>query len=192
MRPAEANLRIGGLLDRRFARLRGEMERSKERSLYEVARLLDAAGVPYALIGGVAVQIWSAEPRTTLDIDVAVDSYEALPSEQMRRAGFEHTGRFEHFDNWRGPDGATVQFTDAPAMAGAIRDAERHALSDVSLRVAPVVELVRAKLRASADTARRRSKRVMDLADALALALGEQVPEALAKLDPAERRRLEE
>ena len=47
---------------------------SKEQPLYLVAQLLERERVPYALIGGVALQLHSEEPRTTLDIDVAVPS----------------------------------------------------------------------------------------------------------------------
>jgi hypothetical protein len=37
-----------------------------------VADLLNRGGASYALIGGVAIQIRTTEPRTKLDIDVAV------------------------------------------------------------------------------------------------------------------------
>lgn len=189
MRSVDSTLQIGDRLDGRFALLRGEMDRSKERSLVEVARTLAAEQVPYALIGGVAVQIWSAEPRTTLDIDIAVLSYDSLPREALARAGFALEARFEHSENWKGPDGTPVQFTDDATLAAAVRGAEVRSLADVVLRVAPVLELVRAKLRASEDPARRRSKRLMDLADACGLA--EQHPEVLSRLDERQRRQLE-
>jgi hypothetical protein len=189
MRPAEVTLRIGDLLDSQFALLRGEMERSKTRTVAELARILAEARVPYAVIGGVAVQLWSADPRTTLDLDVAVLSYDDLPRDALTQAGFAFGRRFEHSENWTGPDGAPVQFRDDPAFAQAVRLAESLSLEGHALHVIPVFELIRAKLRASGDPARRRSKRLMDLADAVAL--GEQHPDALPGLDPAERRRLE-
>ena len=37
------------------------------------------SGTKYALIGGLAVQLWGEEARTTLDIDVAVSGYEEIP-----------------------------------------------------------------------------------------------------------------
>ncbi len=37
----------------------------------EVARFLDAQGVPYAVIGGLALQHWG-EPRFTRDVDLTV------------------------------------------------------------------------------------------------------------------------
>jgi hypothetical protein len=188
VRSVEETLRIGDRLDQRFAQLRGEMARSKERSLVELARLLERAGTPYALIGGVAVQIWSTEPRTTIDVDVAVGSYDALPRDALRAAGFTGDERHEHSENWVGPDGTPVQFTDDPAFAEAIARAETHPLGGAVLRVAPVTEMIRAKLRAGRDPARRRSKRLMDVADATALA--EQHPEATCSLTADERREL--
>src|SRR5262249_42977250 len=178
--------RIGDRLDRRFAELRGEMPTSKVRTLTELARVFEAEGVPYALIGGVAVQIWSAEPRTTLDVDIAVRSYDDLPRAALRRAGFVRGRRFEHSENWTGPDGAPVQFTDDAAFAAAVRQAKPRALGGVKLRVAPVLELVRAKLRAARDPARRASKRTIDLGDARALC--EQHAPVVRRLSIADRR----
>lgn len=190
MRTVEQTLQIGDQLDRRFAQLRGRVETSKRRSLVELARVLDAADVPYALIEGVAVQIWSAEPRTTLDIDIAVASYADLPRDALRAAGFVYGGRFEHSENWTGPDGAPVQFSDDPAFGGAVARAVPHAIGDYSggLRVASVTDLVRAKLRAARDPARRRSKRLMDIADAVGLT--EQHRASLAELSADELRQL--
>ncbi len=185
MRSIQQTLRIRDRLDQRLAQLRGEMATSKEKSLIELARLLAAARVPYALIGDVAVQIWSAEPRTTLDIDVAVASYDDLPHDAMRRAGFVLGERFTHPESWTGPDGTPVQFSDDPAFADAVARALPHPLGDTALRVASVLDLVRAQLRAAVDPARRRSKRMIDLADAAALT--EQSPPILQALTPEER-----
>jgi len=153
-----------------------------------VARVFQAGRAQYAVIRGVALQLWSADPRTTLDLDVAVASYDDIPRAALEAAGFVRGRRFAHSENWTGPDGAPVQFTDDPAFAAALRRPEKRRLGDVVLHVAPVVELIRAKLRAADDPARRRSKRLMDIADAVALA--EQHPAALKKLTPDERRRL--
>jgi hypothetical protein len=185
MRTVAKTLAISDALDRRFAQLRGEMATSKERSLIELARLFAAERVRYAVIGGIAVQIWSAEPRTTLDIDVAVVSYDDLPRDAMRRAGFVVGERFEHSENWTGPDGTPVQFSDDPAFSQAVAHATSHPVGDTVLRVAAVLELVRAKLRAARDPARRRSKRLMDRADAVALT--EQHPFVIEALSAADR-----
>jgi hypothetical protein len=57
-------------LDRQWFWLRGEMERTKRPALLALARVLAGAGVPYAIIGGIALQVHQTEPRTTLDIAV--------------------------------------------------------------------------------------------------------------------------
>jgi hypothetical protein len=67
-----SKLEIAFELDRRWRLLRGEMEGSKRSALIELARILAEAGVPYAVIGGVALQIHQSDPRTTIDIDLAV------------------------------------------------------------------------------------------------------------------------
>ena len=188
MQSADQTVRIGDLLDSQFALLRGEMEKSKARSLAELARVFGAADVPYAVTRGVAVQIWSKEPRTTLDVDVAVLSYDTLPRTALKTAGFVPGRKFAHSQNWTGSDGAPVQFTDDPAFAEAVRRPEKRQLAGLSLHLVPVLDLVRAKLRAAADPATRRSKRLMDLADACALT--EQHPKVSRRLTPVERHQL--
>lgn len=165
------------------------MERSKEDALLELARILEEQGVPYALIGGVAVQIHSRDPRTTLDIDIAVLTYEDLPVAELEAGGFSRRRRFEHSENWSAADGTPVQFTDEVMLADAVRRAEPLTFGGRVLRVATVVDLVRAKLLAARDPRRRRSKRLMDIADAQGLV--EDHPEVRASLTDAERQLLD-
>ncbi|MFZ5468556.1 MAG: hypothetical protein ACOZIN_03875 [Myxococcota bacterium] len=177
------------LLDRRWHLLRGEMEQSKKPALYLLAKVLAEARTPYAIIGGIAVQVHQAEPRTTLDIDVAVLDRSALPRELLQSAGFKMTGQFEHSENWLGPDSTPVQFTDDAQLRDAVGRAEGIPLEDVSLRIIRAGDLLRAKLRAAADSARRKSKRLQDLADAEALV--EKEPALQETLTPQERAQLE-
>jgi len=146
--------------------------------------------VPYAIIGGIAIQVHQAEPRTTLDIDVAVATYGQIPRTQLEEAGFTLTGRFSHSENWTGPEGTPVQFTDDPALREAIARAEEVELEDVRLRVLRRIDLLHEKLRAAADPARRRSKRLQDLADAQGLI--EATPALLEELTGEERAVLEQ
>jgi hypothetical protein len=178
-------LEQGFILDRQWFWLRGEMERTKRPALLALARVFAEAEVPYAIIGGIALQAHQAEPRTTLDIDVAVAAYALLPRAQLEAAGFTCTGRFSHSQNWIGPEGTPVQFTDDPALAEAITRAEEVELEDVLLRVIGRGDLLHAKLRAAADPARRRSKRLQDLVDAQALL--ESTPLLTQELSAEER-----
>lgn len=145
---------------------------SKERALIQLAALLEENGVRYAVIGGVAIQIWTAEPRTTRDIDVALRSYDDLPAAALLAAGFLHEGRFAHSDNWRSPGSepsrqrTAIQFTSDPLTANAVDRAELYdILGGPKLRVASLVDLLHLKLEAACEPERLPSKRTSDLAD---------------------------
>jgi hypothetical protein len=178
-------LEEGFILDRQWFWLRGEMERTKRPVLLALARVFAEAGLPYAIIGGIALQVHQAEPRTTLAIDVVVAAYSLLPRAQLKSAGFYCSGRFSHSENWIGPEGIPVQFTDDPELTAAISRAEEVELEGMHLRVIGRTDLLHAKLRSAADPARRRSKRLQDLADAQALI--ESTPPLEQELSPEER-----
>jgi hypothetical protein len=165
----ESPLEIGFSLDRRWHHLRGEMEQSKKPALLVLGRVLAEEGVRYAIIGGIALQVHQDEPRTTLDIDLALLDRAAIPAARLEALGFRRTGSFPHSESWVGPESTPVQFTDDPALAGAVERAADFALDDVTLRVIGKADLLREKLRAGTDPARRRSKRLQDLADAQGL-----------------------
>jgi hypothetical protein len=166
---------------------------SKETPLRLIAELLERERVPYALIGGVAVQLHTQDPRSTLDIDLAVPSYADVPRTALLDAGFEHTGRHDHSDNWRAPGPGPLKQRTAIQFSAedvGIAEAVEHARTidleiGVRLRVATVADLIVLKLAAAAEPMRRPSKRQHDLADVLAL-LEEhpevETPELLAKL----------
>lgn len=178
-------LDIGFLLDRQWHALRGEMETTKRPALMALARVLADAATPYAIIGGIALQVHRAEPRTTLDIDLAVPTFDVIPRPQLRAAGFSPRGRFAHSENWLGPEGVPVQFTDDPALASALDRALEIEVAGVRLRVIGRSDLLHEKLRAGSDPARRRSKRLQDLGDAQALL--EETPALRMEMTEAER-----
>jgi hypothetical protein len=180
-----SGLAHGFLLDRQWHWLRGEMEESKRPSLLTVCRVLRDSRTEYAIIEGLAVQIHQREARTTLDIDVAVLSRESIPTDALTAVVFRFHERFQHSENWYSADGTPVQFTDDPMIARAVAHAEEIRIEDVALRVIRVVDLLHEKLRAGSDPARRRSKRLQDLADAEALI--EASPELAEELSPDER-----
>ncbi len=180
-----SGLETGFILDRQWHWMRSGMEQSKKPALLALGRVLFQTGTPYALIGGLALQVHQAEPRTTVDIDFAVLDRGAIPQAELEAAGFQRTGQFEHSENWLGPEGTPVQFTDDPALAAAVARAEEIQLEGIPLRVIVRADLLHAKLRAASDPARRRSKRLQDLADAQGLL--ETNPELAAGLTPEER-----
>ena len=178
-------LDIGFRLDRQWHALRGDMEATKRPALVALARVLAETGTPYAIIGGIAVQVHRAEPRTTLDIDLAVPRLEMIPRAQLQAAGFRPGGHFSHSENWLGPEGTPVQFTDDPALAPALERTIDIELDGVRVRVIGRSDLLHEKLRAGSDPARRRSKRLQDLADAQGLI--EETPALRPELSEAER-----
>jgi hypothetical protein len=159
------------------------MQQTKEPTLLAVAKILDEAGVLYAIVDGVAVQIHLPEPRTTLDIDIAVAG--GVPRGKLIVAGFTLAGTFAHSEDWRGPDETPVQFTTDPALSGAISRADTVEGAGVRLRVIRRIDLLHEKLRSGSDPARRWSKRLQDLGDAEALL--EADPSLSQELTPAER-----
>ena len=194
-----SRLAVGFRLDSLWAETVGiNPSDTKERPLRLVADLLNRAGVSYALIGGVAVQIRTTEPRTTLDIDVAVPRFDDIPRAALLAAGFDHTGRHEHSDNWRAPAAGpgslrtAVQFSaEDVGIAEAVSHAELTDLANgLRMRVATPADLIVLKLAAAAEPRRRSSKRQHDLADVVALMEeypGLRTPETLARLREVRR-----
>ncbi len=144
---------------------------TKEAALGQLADLLEKERVRYALIGGIAVQLYTEEPRTTRHIDLAIASYDDIPTIALERAGFEHEGRFDHSDNWREPGSAprkqrtAVQFTADTLTPGSVERAQTFEFSDMRFRVVSLQDLVLLKLDAAEDSRRRPSKRRSDAAD---------------------------
>lgn len=163
---------------------------TKERPLRELAAVLEAAGTPYALIGGMAIQIYSREPRSTKDIDIAVPTFADIPREALERAGFTHEQKFEHSDNWRAPGmGAkkqrvAVQFSaeDVGIPEAVTRAIHTQVDAGLRIRIVTVPDLALLKLFAAAEPSRRKSKRLADYADVVRLLeehpeLGTELPD---------------
>jgi hypothetical protein len=135
---------------------------------------LDAAGVPHALIGGLAVGVVTGVPRATLDVDLAVPSdtnRDALEG-AMAAAGFRLAGAHPHSLNFRHASGEPVQLAMDPEFDPMIGRADSLQVADIQVRVVTRDDLIAMKRRASQDPARRRSKALRDQAD-VALLLGD-------------------
>jgi len=180
-----SGLETGFLLDRQWYWMRGEMEKSKKPALLAVCRVLNETGTAYAIIGGVALQVHHPDPRTTIDIDIAVLDRNAIPRDALTTAGFSERGSFEHSENWTAPDGTAVQFSDDRALASAIVLAEAVPLDGVTLRVMRMLDLLHEKIRSGTDQSQLKSKRLQDLCDAMALI--ETYPDVERLLSGSER-----
>ena len=156
---------------------------TKEGALRQLISVLEASHTAYALIGGVALQLHSEEPRTTLDIDLAVTTFLDIPVAALKSAGFEHEQRFPHSDNWRAPGSeprtrrTAIQFSaEDVGIAAAVEHARSVEIDGMTLRVAIPADLVVLKLAAAEEPRRRAKKRRQDLLDILTLV--EDHPEA--------------
>ncbi len=150
---------------------------TKEGALRAVAQVLEASGTPYAVIGGVAMQIYSEEPRTTLDVDVAVARFDDIPREALLKAGFVHEGRQQHSDNWRAPgqqpkkERTAIQFSaEDVGIDDAVARAQMVDAGGYRIRLASPADLLVLKLAAAEERTRRPSKRRIDLLDIINLA----------------------
>lgn len=188
-------LRDSYALDRFYGETMGlQVGDTKEGPLRALAALLEASRTPYALIGGVAVQLHSREPRTTRDIDIAVLTFADVPRQALELAGFVYEGRFPHSDNWRAPGPGTrtertpVQFSaEDVGIADAVARAQVIDVdAGLRLRVATAPDLVILKLAAAEEPRRRSSKRQQDLADVTKLV--EEHPEVSKALPDVEQR----
>lgn len=190
---AEYRLQEGFALDRRYAFLMGIPQRDKESAILEIVRVFEETRTPYAIMGGVAVQIHTKEPRTTLDLDIALKSKDDIPAEALLAAGFKHEGNFQFSDNWRAPGPAprkhrtAVQFSADALTAEAVDHAGTVMLGDVELSVVSPKDLVILKLAAATEPRRRKSKRITDYGDVIRLleehpGLEEQIPGIKADL----------
>jgi hypothetical protein len=160
---------------------------TKEEPLRRVISVLETTGTPYAVIDGVAVQLYSREPRTTLDIDLAVTTFDDIPREALIKAGFEYDGRYEHSDNWRAPgprprsERTSIQFSaEDIGIAETVQRAQQVDVGDMHLHLASVEDLLVLKLAAAEEPRRRPSKRRQDLLDVVTLA--EEYPEVAVTL----------
>jgi hypothetical protein len=166
---------------------------TKEQPLRAVIAILEASGTAYALIGGVAMQLHSQEPRTTLDIDLAVKTFADIPRDGLTKAGFIHEGRHRHSDNWRAPGAGprtqrtAIQFSSEDVgIDAAIARARTVDAGGFELRVASPADLVVLKLAAAEEATRRPSKRRQDLLDIVTLV--EEYPEAAAGVRKLQQR----
>jgi hypothetical protein len=166
---------------------------TKEEPLRRVISVLEASGTRYAVIGGIAVQLHTREPRTTLDIDLAVTKFDDIPADALAESGFEHDGRHEHSDNWRAPgsgprsERTAIQFSaEDVGIADAVAKAREVDIASLRLHLATVADLLVLKLAAAEEPRPRPAKRRQDLLDIVTLA--EEYPEAASILPDLKER----
>ncbi len=141
---------------------------------------LRAAGHPFCLVGGLAVNHY-AEPVVTLDADFAVAAATGLV-EALGARGFE-VQQHPHSINAQLPGSRLrLQITVNSRYAGFPARAVSGVLFGIELPVACLADLVQGKLWAATDPQRRASKRAKDRADLIRLC--ESHPETVALIPP--------
>lgn len=149
----------------------------KEKVLTRLVQLLDYERVPYAIIGGVAVQLYTEDPRTTNDLDIAIPLRRDIPRAALINAGFTEDGEHQWSENWRGPapvgtprkQRVAVQFSDGTDMANAVARSEKVFVGQFSLQLVTLPDLVYLKMAAASEKTRRASKRSQDVTDVMKL-----------------------
>ena len=172
-----------------------------EHALRRAAEDLGAVGARWALIGGFAVSA-RAEPRTTRDVDIAVDARSDRGAEQLvfdlrargyrlvtlleqRRTGRIATARLEHRDR----PGVFVDllFGSSGIEREIVRSADRlEAIPGLVVPVAAVGHLVAMKVLARDD--RRRPQDAADLRALLAIASASERGRARRAVEAITRR----
>jgi Nucleotidyl transferase AbiEii toxin, Type IV TA system len=148
----------------------------------DLVTILNRVG-PWCLIGGLAVNCY-VEPVYTIDADIVVVT-EQLPevARELEAAGFI-VQRFEHSLNaQRIGSKLNVQFRPDPRYQQFLSGKTEHEVLALSVPVASVEDIIRGKVWAWQDSARRPSKRKKDELDLLRIA--EAYPQ-LHDLIPAE------
>ena len=164
---------IGLSLDHLWSETMGMSEHDKERVLTSLVGVLDGSGTPYAVMGGVAVQLYTEEPRTTAEVDIALHSRDDIPRGELERGGFSYDGLHRWSENWRGPAPSgtprrqriSVQFSADDLMSASVDRAVPAQAGGLRLQLVTMDDLVLLKLAAAGEPSRRASKRLQDLAD---------------------------
>jgi hypothetical protein len=127
-------------------------EPDKLAALIDTVHALEAASVPYALIGGLAVGIHAAVPRATVDVDVAAHlaAGRGQAVAALESAGFRKTGEFEHSVNFRHASGEPVQLAFDPEFDAMIERAESLEIAGTRIALVRKEDLIAMKRRSAA------------------------------------------
>src|SRR5205823_10462855 len=121
--------------------------------LERIINLLQEAKVRFCVVGGVAVNAY-AEPVVTIDLDIAVAAEDFSRVKELLRQKLEAGG-----SNLR------VQLMKDPRYFDFVERAKERDVLGLTLPVAAIEDLLRAKVWAFQDPQRRGSKRQKDLTD---------------------------
>lgn len=140
----------------------------------EVVAILDEVGA-WCLIGGLAVNSY-VEPVYTVDADIVVVSGESeRVRDRLSGAGYAIEDFVHSFNARKAPSKLSLQFTTDNRYQEFIATAARREVLGETVPVATLENIVRGKMWAWSDTARRATKRKKDELDLMRIA--ESYPE---------------
>jgi predicted nucleotidyltransferase len=135
----------------------------------KLVEVLNRSGATWCMIGGLAVNHWSAEPMATADVDIVISAKDVDSCVvALEEVGFK-AERFAWSVNLSGSSKVTIQIsTDKfyESFPDRAIDAEVHG---IAMRVASVEDTLAGKAAAYQDPKRRGSKRQKDLLDLVRL-----------------------
>lgn len=170
-------------------------ESDVQRALEKIARLLDEDGIPYAVIGGMALNAYGYR-RVTVDVDVLL-TREGLETFKTKHLGLGYVQKFPGSKGLRDTEhGVPIDIVLAGEYPGdglpkpvAFPDPAVSAVRGERIALLPLPRLIELKL-ASGMTAPHRMR---DLADVLEIVRILQIPETFAEeLDPSVRDKFRE
>jgi hypothetical protein len=149
--------------------------------------LLDEHGIRYCVIGGQGVNAY-VEPVVSLDLDLVVATDQLDAARQLFAQSYI-VEEFAHSLNISAPGSdLRVQLQTDPRYSAFVGRAARKVVLGMTMPVAAPQDVLRGKVWAAQDPARRPSRRQKDLADIARLL--EQFPELASEVPEDVRRRL--
>lgn len=166
--------RLAEVLKRENFVLRDDLQQDKRATLRAVAMMFDDYGVPYAVTGGLAVQLYDAETRPTVDVDIVSlhQPFERLRNDQpWDRYGFELVFDHRRHIKLRHPaSNVEVDINVDTRFSRLVERCETETVDGYPIRFTAPTMLALAKLRTQReDWPRDPIKRLQDRRDLMAL-----------------------
>ncbi len=174
MASAATSPRLAEIFLRENFVLRDDLQQDKRATLTAIVRMFDDHAVPYAITGGLAVQLYNIETRPTVDVDVVSlrKPFEAMKTKQpWGRYGFELVfDHRRHVKLYHAVSNVEVDINVDTRFARLVENYETETVDELSVRFTSPLMLALAKLRTQrSDWPRHPRKRVQDRGDLMGL-----------------------
>jgi predicted nucleotidyltransferase len=130
-----------------------------------IVAVLEQRGVPWCMIGGLAVNHWAHEPMATADVDLVIATNRVTETTVILcEEGFtaEH---FPYSINLKGNSKVSIQISTEEFYQAFPQRSVAADVHGILMRVASCEDTLTGKIAAFSDASRRPSKRQKDLAD---------------------------